>query len=58
MQCLVFAAECVIEGKGRRVASGASWRDTDDECVTCTCNVSQTQYLKFFAIACITKHNK
>ncbi|KAM4553451.1 kielin/chordin-like protein [Fundulus diaphanus] len=35
--CCPVCNECVIEGQGRRVASGASWRDSDDDCVTCTC---------------------
>lgn len=30
--------DCVIEGQNRRVANGSSWTDSDDDCVTCTCN--------------------
>lgn len=41
--CCPVCKECVIEGKGRRVASGASWRDTDNECVTCTCNLGHIE---------------
>lgn len=32
--------DCVIEGQNRRVANGSRWTDSDDDCITCTCNVS------------------
>lgn len=37
----VFHTECVIEGQ-KRVANSSFWKDSDDDCVTCTCNVSWT----------------
>ncbi len=37
--------DCVIEGQNRRVANGSSWTDSDDDCVTCTCNVSLTEMI-------------
>ena len=39
----VFLVDCVIEDQNRRVTNGTSWTDSDDDCVTCTCNVSQTE---------------
>ncbi|XP_034443111.1 kielin/chordin-like protein isoform X2 [Hippoglossus hippoglossus] len=36
--CCPVCKECVIEGQGR-VANGSSWTDSDDDCVTCTCNL-------------------
>lgn len=37
---LSLFADCVIEGQNTRVANGSSWTDSEDSCVTCTCNVS------------------
>lgn len=45
----VFYAVCVIEGQ-TRVANGSNWTDSDDDCVTCACNVSQAQILGFVRV--------
>ncbi|KAM9854759.1 kielin/chordin-like protein [Aulostomus maculatus] len=37
--CCPVCKDCVIEGQNRRVANGSSWKDSDDDCVTCTCNL-------------------
>ncbi|TMS05280.1 Kielin/chordin-like protein [Larimichthys crocea] len=37
--CCPVCKDCVIEGQNRRVANGSSWTDSDDDCVTCTCNL-------------------
>ncbi|XP_044213158.1 kielin/chordin-like protein isoform X1 [Thunnus albacares] len=37
--CCPVCKECVIEGRHKRVANGSSWTDSDDDCVTCTCNL-------------------
>ncbi|XP_026167747.1 kielin/chordin-like protein isoform X2 [Mastacembelus armatus] len=37
--CCPVCKECVIEGQNRRVANGSTWTDSDDDCVTCTCNL-------------------
>uniref|UniRef100_A0A4W5K2T8 Kielin cysteine rich BMP regulator n=1 Tax=Hucho hucho TaxID=62062 RepID=A0A4W5K2T8_9TELE len=37
--CCPVCDECVIEGEKRRVSNGESWTDSEDECVTCTCNL-------------------
>ncbi|XP_072290734.1 kielin/chordin-like protein [Eucyclogobius newberryi] len=37
--CCPVCKDCVIEGQGRQVANGSSWTDSDDHCVTCTCNL-------------------
>ncbi|XP_068507212.1 kielin/chordin-like protein isoform X1 [Syngnathus scovelli] len=37
--CCPVCNECVIEGQNQRVASGSSWTDSADDCVTCTCNL-------------------
>ncbi|XP_075998591.1 kielin/chordin-like protein isoform X2 [Genypterus blacodes] len=36
--CCPVCKDCVIEGQNRRVSNGSSWTDSDDDCVTCTCN--------------------
>ncbi|XP_011474483.1 kielin/chordin-like protein isoform X3 [Oryzias latipes] len=41
--CCPVCKECVIEGQNRRVKSGASWTDSSDDCVTCTCNLGQIE---------------
>ncbi|XP_044050662.1 kielin/chordin-like protein isoform X3 [Siniperca chuatsi] len=37
--CCPVCKDCVIEGQNRRVANGSSWTDSDDDCITCTCNL-------------------
>nr|XP_057932502.1 kielin/chordin-like protein isoform X1 [Doryrhamphus excisus] len=37
--CCPVCKDCVIEGQNRRMASGSRWTDSDDSCVTCTCNL-------------------
>lgn len=37
--CCPVCKDCVIEGQDRRVTNGSSWTDSDDDCVTCTCNL-------------------
>lgn len=39
----VFHTDCVIEGQNR-VVNGSIWKDSDDDCITCTCNVSWTGF--------------
>ncbi|XP_053741751.1 kielin/chordin-like protein [Synchiropus splendidus] len=41
--CCPVCRDCVIEGQNRRVANGSSWTDSDDDCVTCTCNLGQIE---------------
>ncbi|XP_017261029.1 kielin/chordin-like protein isoform X2 [Kryptolebias marmoratus] len=36
--CCPVCKDCVIEGQNRRVTNGTTWTDSDDDCVTCTCN--------------------
>lgn len=36
---LLLFAECVIEVEGRRVSDGEIWKDSADNCVSCSCNV-------------------
>nr|XP_017507713.2 kielin/chordin-like protein isoform X4 [Manis javanica] len=36
--CCPMCPECVVEAEGRRVADGASWRDSNNSCITCTCH--------------------
>ncbi|KAK2842201.1 hypothetical protein Q5P01_012401 [Channa striata] len=36
--CCPVCKDCVIEGQNRRVANGSIWTDSDDDCITCTCN--------------------
>ncbi|TNN00883.1 hypothetical protein fugu_012129 [Takifugu bimaculatus] len=38
-ECCPVCADCVIEGQNRRVANGSRWTDSDDDCITCTCNL-------------------
>ncbi|XP_029499285.1 kielin/chordin-like protein [Oncorhynchus nerka] len=37
--CCPVCDECVMEGEKRHVSNGESWTDSEDECVTCTCNL-------------------
>ncbi|XP_056907493.1 kielin/chordin-like protein [Takifugu flavidus] len=37
--CCPVCKDCVIEGQNRRVANGSRWTDSDDDCITCTCNL-------------------
>ncbi|XP_034734849.1 kielin/chordin-like protein isoform X1 [Etheostoma cragini] len=41
--CCPVCKDCVIEGQNRRVANGSSWTDSDDDCVTCTCNLGHIE---------------
>ncbi|KAJ3596116.1 hypothetical protein NHX12_002525 [Muraenolepis orangiensis] len=41
--CCPVCEECVIEGQRARVPSGSSWTDSDDDCVTCTCNLGHIE---------------
>ncbi|XP_056455381.1 kielin/chordin-like protein [Gadus chalcogrammus] len=41
--CCPVCEECVIEGQDARVPSGSSWTDSDDDCVTCTCNLGHIE---------------
>nr|XP_032658077.1 kielin/chordin-like protein [Chelonoidis abingdonii] len=36
--CCPVCDECVIETGGRRVSDGESWTDSEDDCISCTCN--------------------
>ncbi|CAI5664367.1 unnamed protein product [Oreochromis niloticus] len=35
--CCPVCKDCVIEDQNRRVLNGTSWKDSKDDCVTCTC---------------------
>ncbi|KAK2917907.1 hypothetical protein Q8A73_004653 [Channa argus] len=37
--CCPVCKDCVIEAQNRRVANGSIWTDSDDDCITCTCNL-------------------
>ncbi|XP_049429825.1 kielin/chordin-like protein [Epinephelus fuscoguttatus] len=37
--CCPVCKYCVIDGSNRHVPNGSSWTDSDDDCVTCTCNL-------------------
>ncbi|XP_071783371.2 kielin/chordin-like protein [Centroberyx gerrardi] len=41
--CCPVCEDCVIEGQKRRVPNGSSWTDSDDDCVTCTCNLGHIE---------------
>ncbi|XP_061577935.1 kielin/chordin-like protein isoform X2 [Cololabis saira] len=41
--CCPVCKDCVIEVQNRRVANGASWTDSSDDCVTCTCNLGHIE---------------
>ncbi|KAM6960594.1 kielin/chordin-like protein [Aplochiton taeniatus] len=41
--CCPTCSECVIEGQGKRIPNGSSWTDSDDDCVTCTCNLGNIE---------------
>ncbi|CAL8263592.1 unnamed protein product [Merluccius merluccius] len=41
--CCPVCEECVIDGQHVRVPSGSSWTDSDDDCVTCTCNLGHIE---------------
>ncbi|CAL8376149.1 unnamed protein product, partial [Arctogadus glacialis] len=41
--CCPVCEECVIEGQDARVPSGSIWTDSDDDCVTCTCNLGHIE---------------
>ncbi|KAK7892159.1 hypothetical protein WMY93_024122 [Mugilogobius chulae] len=37
--CCPVCKDCVIEGQDKKVTNGSSWTDSDDHCITCTCNL-------------------
>ncbi|XP_077451474.1 kielin/chordin-like protein isoform X1 [Stigmatopora argus] len=37
--CCPVCKDCVLEGQNRRVPSGSRWTDSQDNCVTCSCNL-------------------
>ncbi|KAM3609081.1 uncharacterized protein V6R79_009469 [Siganus canaliculatus] len=37
--CCPVCNDCLIESQNRRIANGSSWTDSDDNCITCTCNM-------------------
>ncbi|KAL0968355.1 hypothetical protein UPYG_G00265780 [Umbra pygmaea] len=41
--CCPICHECVIEGGKRRVSNGGNWTDSEDECITCTCNLGHIE---------------
>uniref|UniRef100_A0A1A8B690 Kielin/chordin-like protein n=1 Tax=Nothobranchius furzeri TaxID=105023 RepID=A0A1A8B690_NOTFU len=41
--CCPVCKDCVIESQNKRVTSGSSWTDSDDDCVTCTCNLGHVE---------------
>ncbi|XP_072241827.1 kielin/chordin-like protein [Leuresthes tenuis] len=43
--CCPVCKDCVIEDQNRRVTNGTSWTDSDDDCVTCSCNLGQIECL-------------
>ncbi|XP_035499032.2 kielin/chordin-like protein [Scophthalmus maximus] len=40
--CCSVCKDCVIEGQGK-VTNGSSWTDSEDNCVTCTCNLGHIE---------------
>ncbi|XP_014900210.1 kielin/chordin-like protein [Poecilia latipinna] len=41
--CCPVCNECLIEGQDKRFANGASWKDCDNDCVTCVCNLGHVE---------------
>ncbi|XP_054844536.1 kielin/chordin-like protein [Eublepharis macularius] len=41
--CCPICDECVIEVEGRRVSDGETWRDSVDDCVTCSCSLGHIE---------------
>ncbi|KAM6437201.1 kielin/chordin-like protein [Liasis olivaceus] len=41
--CCPICDECVIEGDGRRVSDGETWKDSADGCVSCSCNLGHVE---------------
>lgn len=37
--CCPVCKDCVIEGQDKQMTNGSSWTDSEDDCVTCTCNL-------------------
>uniref|UniRef100_A0A8B9HBU1 Si:dkey-266m15.6 n=1 Tax=Astyanax mexicanus TaxID=7994 RepID=A0A8B9HBU1_ASTMX len=37
--CCPVCDVCVVEGERGRVSNGESWTDSEDECITCSCNM-------------------
>ncbi|XP_030586933.1 kielin/chordin-like protein [Archocentrus centrarchus] len=35
--CCPVCKDCIIEDQNRHVLNGTSWKDSNDDCVTCTC---------------------
>ncbi|XP_017571659.1 kielin/chordin-like protein [Pygocentrus nattereri] len=41
--CCPICNVCVLEGERRRVSNGESWTDSEDECITCSCNLGHVE---------------
>ncbi|XP_053260630.1 kielin/chordin-like protein [Podarcis raffonei] len=41
--CCPICDECVIEVEGRRVSDGETWKDSADNCVSCSCNLGHVE---------------
>ncbi|KAB5575222.1 hypothetical protein PHYPO_G00218350 [Pangasianodon hypophthalmus] len=41
--CCPVCDVCVVEGGRRRVNNGASWTDSEDECITCSCKLGHIE---------------
>ncbi|XP_042323727.1 kielin/chordin-like protein [Sceloporus undulatus] len=41
--CCPVCDECVIEVEGRRISDGETWKDSDDGCVSCSCNLGHIE---------------
>ncbi|XP_043980613.1 kielin/chordin-like protein [Gambusia affinis] len=41
--CCPVCNECLIEGQDKRFANGASWKDCDNDCITCVCNLGHIE---------------
>uniref|UniRef100_A0ACB8FLC1 Uncharacterized protein n=1 Tax=Sphaerodactylus townsendi TaxID=933632 RepID=A0ACB8FLC1_9SAUR len=42
-ECCPLCAECLIEVDGRRASDGETWRDSVDDCVTCSCSLGHIE---------------
>ncbi|KAJ7329303.1 hypothetical protein JRQ81_015477, partial [Phrynocephalus forsythii] len=41
--CCPICDECVIEVEGRRVSDGETWKDSTDNCVSCSCSLGHIE---------------
>ncbi|XP_027855893.1 kielin/chordin-like protein [Xiphophorus couchianus] len=41
--CCPVCNECLIEGQDKRFANGASWKDCDNDCISCVCNLGHVE---------------